>query len=350
MIENEELLRRYPIYIVLLITYICIICGCDYKPVSTGTKQYGVISPTISPDNESIVLALVEVPGQSNIAIYNIASKQWIQMNPTGKDCLAPVYSPDGKMMVFTSGDGDDKNIFIMNADGTGLRQLTHTVNDKSLRKNGDPVVKINALPSFSPDGKRIIYVRSGVRRQRSTGGEMVSHWDVYELEIATKNERQLTAYEFYDVTSPFYLSDGKRFIFSGYGPKGVSEGDFGNLNSIRLMDGVKNSLVPPFQHATWASSPTIADDGTIVFVSRTDEMDGTRGNYTYDLFVHQGGGTRRLTTMRYAIITEPFLSHDGQFVVYLASKTRKEGPSIWLAKVDGTETQYIGRPWKQTK
>ncbi|BCS53644.1 hypothetical protein GSbR_07590 [Geobacter sp. SVR] len=178
----------------------------------------------------------------------------------------------------------------------------------------------------------------------------MLSHWDVYELEIATGRERRLTTYEFYAITRPFYLSDGKRFIFSGYGPQGISEEDLRNLNTIRLMDGLKNSLAPPFQHTTWASSPTIADDGTIVFVSRTNEMDGTKGNYTYDLFVHHGGTTRRLTTMRYTIITEPFLSLDGQFVVYLASRTKEEGPSIWLARVDGTETKHIGMPWKRLK
>ena len=41
--------------------------------------------------------------------------------------CYAPDWSPDGSMIVFTrsSSDGGTENIYIVNADGTGLRQVT---------------------------------------------------------------------------------------------------------------------------------------------------------------------------------------------------------------------------------
>jgi len=343
-----------PIFSFLLITCLCVICGCDYKPASSGAKQFGVASPTMSPDNGTIVFSLGEEPsGRCNIAVYKIATKQLIQMNPTGKDCLAPVYSPDGRMLVFASGQDDDKNIFVMNADGTGLRQLTHTVNDKSLRENGEPVVKINAVPSFSPDGEKVIYKRSGIRRKRSMGGEMVSHWDVYEADIATGTEKRLTDYRYYMMTRPSYLPEGQGFIFSGSGSKGAGipeEMDAKNGNEIMLMKLGQKHPQRAFEHPTFATNPTISPNGAIAFVSRTNEYDGTKGSYTYDIFIHQDGQTRRLTTEKFAIIASPFMSFDGSKVVFLASKTQNEGAVLWLANSDGTGVANIGRPWKELK
>lgn len=348
------LLRKIdPAPFLFLFICLCVICGCDYKPASSGAKQFSVAGPTLSPDNGSIAFSLCEVPGHCNIAVYKIATKQLIQINPTGKDSLASAYSPDGRLLVFASGQDDDKNIFVMNADGTGLRQLTHTVNDKSLRENGEPVVKINGVPSFSPDGKKVIYVRSGIRRQRSMGGEMVSHWDVYETDITTGTEKRLTDYRYYMMTRPFYLPDGQGFIFSGSGPKGVGlpeEMDTKNGNEIMLMKPGQKYPQRAFEHPTFATNPTISLNGAIAFVSRTNEYDGTKGPYTYDIFIHQDGQTRRLTTERFAIIASPFMSFDGSKVVFLASKTQKEGPALWLANSDGSGVINIGRPWNQLK
>lgn len=338
--------------LVSLIICLCVICGCDYKPVSSVAMQYG-ISPTLSPDNSSILFAIGEVPGRGDIAVYNITTKQLIRMNPTGKSCLAPIYSPDGRMMVFASGQDDNRNIFVMNADGTGLRQLTHTVNDKLLRENGEPVVKINGEPSFSRDGKKVIFVRSGIRRQRSMGGEMVSHWDVYETELASGTEKQMTSYRYYMMTRPFYLPDSNSFIFSGSGPKGADlpeEMNAKNGNEIMMMKPGQKHPHRAFEHPTAAYDPTVSLNGMIAFVSRTNEYDGTKSPFTYDIFIRQANQTRRLTTEKFANINSPSSSFDGSKVVFLASKTRDETPSFWLANTDGTNVTNIGRPWKQLK
>ncbi len=54
--------------------------------------------------------------------------------DPTAKGCFDPHWSPDGKKIVFTRGDrtspDDVSNIYTVNADGTGLTQVTHGGSD----------------------------------------------------------------------------------------------------------------------------------------------------------------------------------------------------------------------------
>lgn len=346
---------NFPVSIwkIMLLIALCILCGCDNSPLLSGNKQHGVVSPTLSPDNGSIVFALRDIPGRFDIATYEIATKKLTRRNPTGQDCLAPAFSPDGQMLTFTSGKDDDRNIFIMNVDGSNLQQLTHTINDKGLQEKGNSVVRINGQPSFSPNSTKIIFVRSGVRRQRSMGGKMVSHWDVYEVEIATGRERRLTNYSYYMMTRPFYLPDGQGFIFSGSGPKGVdlpAEMNPKNGNEIMIMDQTKSYPHRAFESESSATQPTISAEGEIAFVSRVNELDGLQGPYFYDLFLRKEGGMIRLTMEKFARIADPVLSFDGSSVVFLASKTRNEGPGIWLVKTDGTGLIDIGRPWNIEK
>jgi Tol biopolymer transport system component len=62
-----------------------------------------------------------------------------------------PMYSPDGMKIAFISTHDGDPEIFVMNADGTGLRKLTDNT-------------AVDAAPSWSPDGGKIVFTsdRSG--------------------------------------------------------------------------------------------------------------------------------------------------------------------------------------------
>jgi Tol biopolymer transport system component len=62
-------------------------------------------------------------------------------------DDIAPSYSPDGRRIVFVSDRGGGYALWTMNADGGGLREL---VRHRGLN---------HASPRFSPDGKRVVYM-----------------------------------------------------------------------------------------------------------------------------------------------------------------------------------------------
>src|SRR5256885_8849439 len=85
-----------------------------------------------------------------------------------------PAWSPDGTVIAFWRalhrGKRETRQIFVVNADGSGLRRLTWGANSEA--------------PAWSPDGKRIAFARTASKRgdiwmmrpdgtgqQRVTGG-----------------------------------------------------------------------------------------------------------------------------------------------------------------------------------
>ena len=54
--------------------------------------------------------------------------------DPTAPGCVHPRWSPDGKKLVFARGLDVDRDgaIYTVNADGSGLRQITHGPGDQS--------------------------------------------------------------------------------------------------------------------------------------------------------------------------------------------------------------------------
>jgi Tol biopolymer transport system component len=75
-----------------------------------------------------------------------------------------PMYSPDGMKLVFISTHDGDPEIFVMNADGSGLKKLTDNT-------------AVDAAPSWSPDGGKIVFTsdRSGsfeLYRMNSDGSQ----------------------------------------------------------------------------------------------------------------------------------------------------------------------------------
>jgi Tol biopolymer transport system component len=56
-----------------------------------------------------------------------------------------PIYSPNGIKIAFISTHDGDPEIFVMNADGTGLKKLTDNT-------------AVDAAPSWSPDGGKIVF------------------------------------------------------------------------------------------------------------------------------------------------------------------------------------------------
>ena len=72
--------------------------------------------------------------GDYEIFVMNADGTEVRQLTDNDDDDLYPIWSPDGESIAFMGGRDGDAEIFVMNADGTEVRQLT----DNDDRRSSD--------------------------------------------------------------------------------------------------------------------------------------------------------------------------------------------------------------------
>jgi Tol biopolymer transport system component len=105
-------------------------------------------------------------------------------------------YSPDGKQIVFCSNKDNEENLelYIMDADGKNVRQLTYAPGC------------YNGGPFFSPDGKKVIF-RSDRKKK--------DHLQIYVIDVDGKNEKALTDDLNWVQWCPYWYKDSKHIIYA---------------------------------------------------------------------------------------------------------------------------------------
>jgi hypothetical protein len=120
--------------------------GSDLVQLTTGPSSD--TSPSVSPDGTHIAFVRAE-----NVVVMNADGSDMHQVTTGGG--MAPRWSPDGTKILFEAGTaiafGDIKStgLSVINADGTGLVQLTTATPDK-----------IDGQANWSPDGQKIAFRR----------------------------------------------------------------------------------------------------------------------------------------------------------------------------------------------
>jgi len=132
------------------------------------------VSPSFSPDGKNILYAVNE--NKFEIWIMNSNGSNSMKLLENGSQ---PSFSADGKKIVFIS----DKSIqfeyevYIMNVDGTEPKQITYTK-------------AYNIYPTFSPDGLKILFfsIKDPNERSRGRGDICVMNIDGSNLTVISKN------------------------------------------------------------------------------------------------------------------------------------------------------------------
>lgn len=361
--KKSRSIRIHSFLILLIIALLNV--GCAHNQ-SHGIR-HGITSPSLSPDNKRIMFAYCQHTTDNTaceLARYEIATGKIERFKPAEyRINSSPAYSPSGRKIAFAARNCDmESNIFIADVDGNNARQVTNT-NIQKEGKQSDESLRYDVMPSFSPDGGRIIFMRAALWRKRTypLTGEMPTHWDIYTVDLATGAERRLTNFRFYEMSKPSYLPDGKRFIFSARGPKPVNGKEPVNAeeykkqyqdNTIFIWDENNQIFQPAIMQGSYSLDPSVSADGTILFDAVTNTMDGLpRDPYNYDLFLYRDGKILRLTKMG-ARILQSSISHDGSMAVFLAdvNNPRTNRISLWLVNTDGTGLVEIKLPWEQLK
>jgi TolB protein len=230
--------------------------------------------------DRSIELRMTDLETKKTSTIFKTAPNYPLNFQ------LSPTFSPDGKRIVFSDRTNGNSEIFIINADGSGLQNLT---NDSLL----------DTTPVFSPDGNEIIFVRDFYGK---------SH--LYRMNLDGTGQRRLTEKEAYELT-PEFSPDGLSLAFAADRENADSRGldifllDFKNPNEEKRLTERR------FHDASPAFSP---DGQRIAFASNAD------GNYEIYLMNADGTGLFRLTR-RKTEESAPQFSAGGRKIIFASNK-----------------------------
>jgi Tol biopolymer transport system component len=172
-------------------------------------------NPVVSADGERICFVSFRNNGDKDIFIMNIdGTEQTNLTNSSGSDDT-PIFTPDGQKIVFISERDGNKEIYVMDTDGSNPTNLTNNSSYDVLYDNN------NVNPVITPDGNSIVFI-SG----RDGDGE------VYIMGIDGSNPQNLTNnsyYDFYQQVSP----DGNYIVFQSQSAVHVMGIDGSNITNV---------------------------------------------------------------------------------------------------------------------
>ncbi len=127
-----------------------------------------------SPDGRSIAFT-AQTGGKDVLYVEDVKNLQSARRLDSGLEAMVgPSWSPDGKRLVFSGAQGGFTNVYMIDADGRNLRQLT----------TGDFSAM---MPSWSPDGRRVAFVSDrGPATDLST--LKFGKWAINVLDLETGN------------------------------------------------------------------------------------------------------------------------------------------------------------------
>lgn len=226
---------------------------------------------------------------------------------------LGPEWSFDRSKIIFASDRASlgSMDLFVINSDGTGLKQVTNTPNYSEY------------FASFSPDGQTILYTAKGDNGMAQ----------LFLCNADGSNPRQISR-----LTHPsrpvkcdqaLWSYDGKTIYFMAN-----KDTTFHNIYSMK-PDGsdVKRLTTNDKGHDFLTS---VSRNGKLAFWSSV--------NGVPVVFTVNADGTNR-TQLTNFWSGDPALSPDGSYIAFISTKdkaSRSEGEDIYTMKLDGTELKRL--------
>ena len=226
-----------------------------------------------------------------------------IQGAPARPEVRSPVWSPDGRRIAFVS-RRDGKALYVMNADGSGLRIVAR--------------VERLATPAWSPDGQRIAFKG---RRDGHSGA-------VYVVNADGSGQRTLARRG----NAPAWSPDGRRIAFVSGAKLYVANADGSGHRTLTRLRGAGDVV-------SLAWSP---DGRRLLSLVEHSFMHSPRCTFCSRLYVlnADGSGLRDLTRKLGGSLpgagpaSDPVWSPDGRRIAFVRSNTRL---GVYVVNADGT-------------
>lgn len=157
--------------------------GSGVRKITNTREEYNEYDPVFSRDGKNILFARSD---DIAVNIYSINLITNTEVRITNLDNVIdryPAVSFDGKKVAFSrseSGNAEDFKIFIMNTDGSNVEQLTFS----------GATSYLDIHPSWSPDGRYICFESN---RDKNNLNEPGGEGDIYLVDVNTKLVTRLT-------------------------------------------------------------------------------------------------------------------------------------------------------------
>jgi TolB protein len=307
----------------------------------------GAASPQAAPASapQGMLVFASDRSGVSQIYSLRADGSQLGQLTRGKAADTAPLFSPDGRRIVFTRSSKQDASaLWVMNADGTGQRKL-------AARGNG---------PAWSPDSRRIAYVDAPYAG--APGPLAIDDVDTGRRVVVPGHNG-----------SPHWSADGRLIAFSravrGSSELTVAGGDGGGLRIIRSKVGLVLGWSPAGEIAFVGRYGTSVDlvgtDGRgahrlLPFVPRALAwspdgrrlalVGGRKPGSGLRVASASGVGMRDLPPQDVNYADAPVWSPDSRWIAISFAPNGSELPDLLLVAADGSSSRVltvrIRRPW----
>jgi TolB protein len=207
-----------------------------------------------------------------------------------------PTWSPEGTRIVFSSNRAGARDLWIMGADGTGLRRLTRNGRSRA----------VDSAPSVSPDGRRVAFAR------RIRGNQ-----EIYTMNLDGTGLRRLTHHPGIDF-DPAWAPDGSQIVFWRSLRRGARD-----VHQVFAVGADGSDL----RRLTWgpdSDAPAWSPDGKRIVFTRTNHARG-------DIWMMRADGTgQQRVTGGAAHDDDPAWAPDGTAIAFTSDRT------------DGTPNVYV--------